>query len=175
MQPTLSNDMVELRPLTNDDFEALFTVASDPQIWEHHPYKCRAERDGFTKYFTELIDSKGAFCIIDKNNNNVIGACRYYECNYADSEIELGGAFLSREYWGGVWFRTCLGLMLEHAFKFVDQAVFLVHPDNHRSLGAVGKTGATPSEDRKNQDGVMHRCFIMTKDSFAALLKSKPE
>ena len=33
-QPLLENDLLILRPLKAEDFDALFKVASDPLIWE---------------------------------------------------------------------------------------------------------------------------------------------
>ena len=37
LQPILSNHLVSLRPLQEDDFCELYQVASDPLIWEQHP------------------------------------------------------------------------------------------------------------------------------------------
>ena len=37
LQPVLTGDLLELRPLRKDDFPALYVVASDPLIWEQHP------------------------------------------------------------------------------------------------------------------------------------------
>ena len=37
LQPTLKGRLLELRPLTPGDFDALFEAASDPLIWEQHP------------------------------------------------------------------------------------------------------------------------------------------
>jgi len=34
LQPVLIGDLIELRPLREDDFAALYTVASDPLVWE---------------------------------------------------------------------------------------------------------------------------------------------
>ena len=36
-QPILIGELLELRPLRGDDFDALFGVAADPRIWEQHP------------------------------------------------------------------------------------------------------------------------------------------
>lgn len=36
-QPYIRNGLVTLRPLQKTDFEALYAVASDPEIWELHP------------------------------------------------------------------------------------------------------------------------------------------
>lgn len=40
-QPILENDKAILYPLQEEDFEALYAVASDPLIWEQHPNKDR--------------------------------------------------------------------------------------------------------------------------------------
>lgn len=37
LQPALKGELVELRPLREEDFNALYAVASDPLIWEQHP------------------------------------------------------------------------------------------------------------------------------------------
>jgi len=37
LQPTIKNDLVLLRPLTATDFEKLYSVASEPLLWEQHP------------------------------------------------------------------------------------------------------------------------------------------
>ena len=63
LQPLLKNNLIELKPLRETDFEALYTVASDPLIWVQHPDKLRHTRDGFKKYFDSGIKSGGAFLI----------------------------------------------------------------------------------------------------------------
>ena len=37
LQPILIGEKLLLRPLTAEDWEAMFTVASDPLLWEVHP------------------------------------------------------------------------------------------------------------------------------------------
>ena len=37
LQPTLIGELIMLRPLQADDWDALFAVAADPLIWEQHP------------------------------------------------------------------------------------------------------------------------------------------
>jgi RimJ/RimL family protein N-acetyltransferase len=166
MQPTLSDNLVELHPLTGDDFEQLFAIASDPRIWEQHHRKNKFEKAEFEKFFTELINSKGAFAVVDKKNNKVVGMCRFYKCNYEKSEIEIGGIFLGREYWGGGWNKSILNLMLDHAFRFVRQVFFLVAHENLRAKGSLKKAGAVKSRDRKSCDGKLFNCYIITKESF---------
>ena len=47
LQPTLENDLIQIVPLKETDFEALYAVASDPLIWEQHPNKDRYQRAVF--------------------------------------------------------------------------------------------------------------------------------
>ena len=60
LQPVLRNELVELRPLRPDDFEALYEVASDPLIWEQHPEANRHEEPIFRSFFRDALDSGGA-------------------------------------------------------------------------------------------------------------------
>src|SRR4029077_16908153 len=45
LQPTLTGKLVQLRPLRPQDFDALFSSASDPKIWEQHPDSDRYQRE----------------------------------------------------------------------------------------------------------------------------------
>jgi len=69
LQPTLENELIILRPLSENDFESLYQVAKDPLIWEQHPSKDRYRRDAYADFFKESIASKGALLIIDKASN----------------------------------------------------------------------------------------------------------
>lgn len=47
IQPVLENDKVLLIPLKEEDFEELYKVASDAEIWKQHPNKDRYQREVF--------------------------------------------------------------------------------------------------------------------------------
>ena len=142
LQPTLRGELIELRPLRPDDFDALFSVASDPLIWEQHPESDRYQRDVFQKYFDGALESKGAFAIIERESGRIIGSSRYCNLNSGNSEVEIGWTFLEREFWGGSFNRELKKLMLDHAFQFVDRVVFVVGEKNLRSQKALEKIGA---------------------------------
>ncbi|HEY4282517.1 MAG TPA: GNAT family N-acetyltransferase [Chthoniobacterales bacterium] len=142
LQPTLTGDLLELRPLTPADFNELFTAASDPLIWEQHPESDRYTRDVFQRYFDGGIESKGAFAIIEKKTGRTIGSSRYCNLDPAAREIEIGWTFMERKFWGGIYNRELKTLMLDHAFKFVDRVVFVVGENNLRSQKALEKIGA---------------------------------
>jgi N-acetyltransferase len=142
LQPHLKSELVELRPLTPEDWDDLFAVASDALIWEQHPESDRYKEDVFKVFFREALESRGALVVIDKNTQQIIGSTRFYGYDPEKSEIEIGWTFLARRYWGGRHNREMKQLMLSHAFKFVQTVVFLVGEKNIRSQKAIEKIGA---------------------------------
>ena len=143
LQPHLKGKLLELRPLATDDWNELFAVASDPLIWEQHPEADRYREDVFIVFFKEALESGGAFVIIDRKTQHLIGSTRFYGYDPEKSEIEIGWTFLARKYWGGRFNAEMKQLLLNHAFKFVETVVFFVGEDNVRSQKAMEKIGAT--------------------------------
>jgi N-acetyltransferase len=152
-QPTLVGDLLELRPLRADDFEGLYAVASDPLLWEQHPDKERHQEPVFRKLFEEALESGGALVVIDREAGRIIGSSRYLHYEPERSEVEIGWTFLARSHWGGSYNGEMKRLMLEHAFRFVHQVVFVVSPDNIRSQRALEKIGAERIGTRIDERG----------------------
>jgi RimJ/RimL family protein N-acetyltransferase len=142
LQPHLKGELIELRPLAHDDWDELFAVASDSLIWEQHPERDRYKEDVFRIFFKEALESGGAFIIIDRKTQHIIGSTRFYGYDPEKSEIEIGWTFLARKYWGGRYNAEMKRLLLNHAFKFVERVVFFVGEDNVRSQKAMEKIGA---------------------------------
>ena len=142
LQPHLRGELIELRPLAADDWDELFAVASDSLIWEQHPESDRYKEDVFRVFFSEALKSGGAFVVIDKKTQEMIGSTRFYGHDPDKSEIEIGWTFLARKYWGGRYNREMKELLLAHAFKLVERVVFLVGEHNVRSQKAMEKIGA---------------------------------
>jgi RimJ/RimL family protein N-acetyltransferase len=140
-QPLLENDLLILRPLKAEDFDALFKVASDPLIWEQHSAKNRATKEGFELYFNEGIAMNSAFVVIDKKSGDVIGSTRFALVKESPNAIEIGWTFLGRQYWGSAYNKSMKGLLMDYAFQFVDNVFFYIHEDNYRSQKAVEKLG----------------------------------
>jgi RimJ/RimL family protein N-acetyltransferase len=142
-RPThLENDLIKLRPITPDDFEVLFEVASDPLIWEQHPTKDRYKREVFQKFFDGAIEGNTAFLIIDKATNKIIGSTRYYDFKPENSSIAIGYTFLAKAFWGGEYNPSGKKLLLDYAFQYVDKVYFHIGSTNTRSQIAIGKIGA---------------------------------
>lgn len=141
LQPTLENEWVKMRPLKEDDFEALYTVASDPLIWEQHPSKTRYQRDVFENYFKGAIESGGAFAVYNNKTGELIGSTRFYDYDELNKSVLIGYTFIARSCWGSNYNRSMKKLMLEHAFRFVDKVIFHVGENNMRSRKAMEKLG----------------------------------
>lgn len=142
LQPTLENENVLLQTLKESDFERLYSVASDPKIWEQHPNKNRYERDVFRNFFEGALASGGAFLIIDKESGEVAGSSRYYNFDESDNSIYVGYTFYGTKFWGSKMNPQVKKLMLDHIFKYVDLVKFHVGKENFRSRKAMEKLGA---------------------------------
>ena len=145
LQPNLKGELIELRPLTPEDWDDLFAIASDPLIWEQHPESDRYKEDVFKVFFKDALESGGAFVVIDRKNKRIIGSTRFHGYEPEKSEIEIGWTFLARKYWGGRHNWEMKQLMLAHAFQFVNNVVFYVGENNMRSRRATEKIGAMKS------------------------------
>ncbi len=166
LQPTLRGELVELRPLREDDFVALFAVASDPLIWEQHPNWDRYQEPVFREFFRVAMESGGAFMVVDRSTGEIIGSSRYNAYDEAASEVEIGWTFLARSHWGGVTNGELKRLMIDHAFRFVNSVYFTIGPTNWRSKKAVEKIGATFSEAKDDPSGnerVIYRISRLAK------------
>ena len=168
MQPTLTGELVELRPVRAEDWDALFRAASDPLIWEQHPAWDRYQEPVFREFFKGALDSGGGLVAIDRATGEVIGSSRYYGFDAEKREIEIGWTFLVRSRWGGKFNTEMKRLMLDHAFRFVDRVIFSVGATNIRSQKAMEKIGGVRAGRRESMMAgkpVEHVIFEITRSA----------
>ena len=171
-QPVLEGERLLLRPLSADDWEALFAVASDPEIWAIHPQHDRWQEPVFRAYFADALKQGGALVVIDKASGAIVGGSRMQAYDPADGgSVEIGWTFLARSHWGGAFNRELKRLMLGHALKFVERVDFRIGEDNLRSRRAMEKIGGRLSDRSDIVDTasgpVRHVIYEITRDSFA--------
>lgn len=168
----LENEIIRLVPMAEDDFERLYKVASDPEIWDQHPDKFRYKREVFRKFFQGAIESERAFLIIDVATDQVIGGTRYYDYKPVEKSIAIGYTFFGRSFWGGPHNRATKDLMLDYAFQYLDKVLFHVAAENHRSQKAVLKLGASrigvlnieiAGDDTSHCEFVVEKSFWISK------------
>lgn len=142
IQPILENEQVILYPLQEEDFEGLYAVASDPEIWEQHPNRDRWKKDVFRNFFDGAMQSKGAFKIVDKQTGEIAGSTRMYDYNEAENSILIGYTFYGTKYWGRGINKAVKKMMLDYLFQFVSKVYFHIGAGNIRSQIAIGRIGA---------------------------------
>lgn len=143
IQPNLENEFMLLTALKEEDFDALYHVASDPKIWEQHPNKDRWQLEPFRKYFQGAIKSKGAFKIIDKKTGEIAGSTRFYDYDPAGRSILIGYTFYATKYWGKGFNPGVKELMINHVSPYVDKVYFHIGATNFRSQVAIQRLGAS--------------------------------
>ena len=146
---TLAGKDISLRPIQEEDFEALYVAASDPLIWELHPDPLRYQKPIFLEnVFKPAVASNAAYVVVENASGKLIGSSRFYEYDAAKREIAIGYTFLSRDYWGGDANRAMKTLMLNHAFgSGIDSVWFHAGKDNLRSRRAMEKIGGQWSHE----------------------------
>src|SRR5690606_4398670 len=142
IQPVLENEKAILYPLRDKDFEALYAVASDPKIWEHHPDNNRWKKDAFKTFFDRAMQSKGAFKIVDKTTGNIIGSTRLYNHNEQVNSIFVGYTFYAVSYWGKGINHLVKTTLLDYIFQYVSKVYFHIGANNIRSQIAIHRIGA---------------------------------
>ncbi|VTP91629.1 GNAT family N-acetyltransferase [Sphingobacterium daejeonense] len=142
MQPILQNEKVVMYPLRENDFDDLYSVASDPKVWEQHPNRDRWKKEVFTVFFEGALKSKGAFKVVDKESGKVIGSTRIYDYNDAEDCIFIGYTFYGVSSWGKGFNLAAKKTMLDYLFRFVSKVKFHVGSDNIRSQIAIERLGA---------------------------------
>lgn len=149
LQATLENEKVILSPLEENDFNDLYDVASDPKIWEQHPNKDRWKKDVFLNFFAGAMKSRGAYKIIDKSTDKILGCTRFYDYNKVDDSIFIGYTFYARHCWGKGINQEVKKMMLNHAFQFVSKVYFHIGADNIRSQIAITRLGAMKIKEQE--------------------------
>lgn len=142
IQPILETGQVALYPLESEDFEALYAVASDPEIWAQHPNKDRWKKEVFSNFFEGAMQSKGAFKVLEKVSGEILGSTRFYDFNDQDSSIFIGYTFYAVKCWGKGINHTVKRLMLNYAFQYVSKVYFHIGAANLRSQISIGRLGA---------------------------------
>ena len=172
LQPThLQNERIKLVPLQETDFDELFSVASDPLIWEQHPNKLRYQKDVFQNFFEGAIQSKGAFFIREVTTNEPIGSTRFYDYDENEKSVLIGYTFIGRKFWGNGYNSALKKLMMEYAFQFVDTIYFHIGAHNIRSQKAIEKIGAQKIDEFEveyfGEDSKLNYIYQIKKESIS--------
>lgn len=82
---SLSSENIRLEIMTRGDFDRLYNIAKDPEIWAQHNDKSRSQVDGFKKYFNDGLKNPQN-CYLIFYNDELVGSTRYYEYDYIKNQ-----------------------------------------------------------------------------------------
>ena len=165
-QPTLQDQALLLRPLVPTDWDAVYGVASDPQVWALHPAHDRWQEPVFRRFFDEAIASGGALVAINRANEMIIGSSRYDLTGCEPDEVEIGWTFLARSYWGGATNGAMKRLMVNHALTSFGAVIFRIAESNLRSRRAMEKIGGRLTDRSQTLEmgghQIVHLIYVIT-------------
>ncbi|MCX6125504.1 MAG: GNAT family N-acetyltransferase [Proteobacteria bacterium] len=168
--PRLDGSTISLRPLEAKDFDGLLLAASDPEIWRQHSEPNRHSRDVFRKFFDHALIAPGALVIIENATGLIIGSTRFYDFDEDKRQVTSGYTFLMCKYWGGVTNRELKGLVLNHAFGFVNKVLFHASEGNIRSRRSLERLGAQQTPGLFDIPGVGARVeYTLTKKQWTEI------
>lgn len=171
-QPVLTGERLVLRPLTEGDWNALYAIASDPELWAAHPSHDRWQESIFRAFFDDALARGGALAATLKETGEIVGSSRFQDHRSEGAgQVEIGWSFIRRDLWGQGYNREFKALMLEYAFLYVERVVFRVGADNmisRRAMANIGGrlTGETFVAERAGRP-VEHVVYEITREDFA--------
>ena len=126
------NDQLSLIQAKRDDFDNLYSIASDNEIWEQHPENDRWKKNNFLNFFENGISNEfGMLIIYLKPKNEIIGSTRFYSFDPKDNAIRIGYTFIIKKYWGTKLNLLTKDLMINYTFKFLDKIYFDISTQNY--------------------------------------------
>jgi len=156
--------------LQENDFEELYAVANDEQLWEQHPNKLRYQRAVFQNFFEGAMVSGGAFLIRDSKTNEIVGSSRFYDYNETENSILIGYTFIGRKFWGNNYNKSLKKLMLDYAFQHVNKVYFHIGAFNIRSQKAIEKIGAIKVDEFEveyyGEDSKLNFVYLIDKSQW---------
>lgn len=146
----LEHDKIILRPLVQEDFEALLEYSvNEPEIWKYNAFGANG-KENLKKYIDNALSARQknleyAFVVIDKATDKIIGSTRFYAINSIYNTLEIGYTWYGSTYQGTFVNKICKYLLLRLAFEDLgfERVGFKANKENHRSINAMKSIGCT--------------------------------
>ncbi|MFM0337177.1 GNAT family N-acetyltransferase [Paraburkholderia fungorum] len=160
MQPTLTGQHVELRPLQQNHAQALLDAAADGQLWNMKltVVPGPATVDG---YIESALAGREAgtvmpFVIVRRETGAVVGSTRFWKIDRANRKLEIGHTWLGESVQRSAVNTEAKYLLLSHAFEVMQcvRVQFTTDELNEKSRAAILRIGA-------KQEGIVRHERIM--------------
>lgn len=146
----LENEVVLLRPLTENDFEHLLTFSiNEPTLWQYSLTPANGE-ENLRNYMRLAFEGKTQekaypFIVFDKRTEQYAGSTRFYDFQRIHNTTQLGYTWYGQAFQGTGLNKNCKFLMLSFAFEVLhlDRVEFRADNNNERSKAAMKSIGCT--------------------------------
>lgn len=144
----LENDVVQLRPLDQNDFDLLLPYSlNEPSLWEYSLIRGDGE-ENLKRYFEMALNDRKAeksypFIVYDKRTNAYAGTTRFYDFQRTHNSTQLGYTWYGKDFHGTGLNKNCKYLLLQFAFEELglDRVEFRADNNNKRSIAAMKSIG----------------------------------
>ncbi len=146
----LEDDVVQLRPLKETDYELLLPFAlNEPDTWKYSMVPV-AGAQGLKTYVEAALAAREAkkeypFIVFDKRQQKYAGSTRFYDINLPYNSLQLGFTWYGSAFWGTGLNKHCKFLLLQFAFEKMglDRIELRADFNNKRSIAAMQSIGCT--------------------------------
>jgi N-acetyltransferase len=160
LQPVLTGDRVELRPLQRDHAPALLQAAADGELWNLRVTVVPGPNT-VNQYIETALAGRDAgtvmpFVIVDKKQERVVGSTRFWKIDRVNRKQEIGHTWLAASAQRTGVNLEAKYLLLAHAFETMQcvRVQFTTDELNEKSRAAILAIGAT-------QEGIVRHERIM--------------
>lgn len=160
MQPTLTGNTVELRPLQLEHASALLDAAADGQLW-NLTLTVVPGANTIDRYIASALEGRAAgtvmpFVIVLRETGAIVGSTRFWKIDRTHRKLEIGHTWLARSVQRSVVNTEAKYLLLSHAFDAMHcvRVQFTTDELNEKSRAAILRIGA-------KQEGVVRHERIM--------------
>jgi N-acetyltransferase len=160
VQPTLTGQSVELRPLEQEHTQGLLDAAADGQLWNMKLTVVPGPQT-MGGYIATALDGRAAgtampFVIVRRDTGAIVGSTRFWKVDRVNRKLEIGHTWLSESMQRSVVNTEAKYLLLTHAFEAMQcvRVQFTTDELNEKSRAAILRIGA-------KQEGIVRHERIM--------------
>lgn len=160
IQPALTGQTVELRPLQQEHAQGLLDAAADGQLW-NMKLTVVPGPETVGSYIATALEGKQAgtvmpFVIVRRDTGAIVGSTRFWKIDRANRKLEIGHTWLSGSVQRSRVNTEAKYLLLTHAFEVMQcvRVQFTTDELNEKSRAAILRIGA-------KQEGIVRHERIM--------------
>ncbi len=112
-------ERLHLRPWTDEDAEALYPLASDPEVGPMAGWHPHTSVENSREIIETVLSEDGTFAVVDRATGDILGSVGYFPTNAAGAgknEMEIG-YWIGKPYWGRGYGPEAAQCLVDHCFE----------------------------------------------------------